>query len=334
MDGADTAPVGGLDGEAQAVHLDRVTDLGDAADVVVDEAADGVELLLVVAVQRGVEVLQQVVHVGPPVDPRLVLAEGHDHGLLLVVLVLDLAHDLLDEVLDGDEAGRAAVLVEDDGDVDATSLQAVQEVVDEHRLGHEERRAHEAADGGWPIVADEVGQQVLGVEEAHDVVDAAVVDGDARVALRPRWSARSRPARRRPTRATMSTRATMTSWTRRSPSSRTPPIICSSSASMVPCSPPRSTRMRSSSLVMASSGTSRTPSSRVMPCVMVVSSQTTGASSMPSELDGPGQRQRVALGVGQGQRLGHQLAEDDGHEADHEGHDEQGQDVRGRLPAD
>ena len=56
-----------------------------------------------------------------------------------------------------------------------------------------------------------------------------------------------------------------------------------------------------------------------------------GCEEQAQELDGPGQRERVALGVGQGQRLGHQLAEDDGHEADHEGHDEQGQDVRGRL---
>ena len=124
-----------------------------AAHVVVDEPADRVELLLVVAFEPRIEMLEEVIHVGAPVDPRGSLAEGHDHRLLLVVLVLDLAHDLLDEVLDGDEAGRAAVLVEDDGDMDAPPLQAVEEVVDEHRLGHEQRGAQEAADGWRAVVA-------------------------------------------------------------------------------------------------------------------------------------------------------------------------------------
>ena len=60
--------------------------------------------------------------------------------LLLVVLVLDLAHDLLEEVLDRDQARRAAVLVEHDGQVDLASLELVQEVVDGHGLGHEHGR--------------------------------------------------------------------------------------------------------------------------------------------------------------------------------------------------
>ena len=50
--------------------------------------------------------------------------------------------------------------------------------------------------GRRAVVAHEVGQQVLGVEDADDVVDAAVVDRDARVALRARSSRRSGPVRR------------------------------------------------------------------------------------------------------------------------------------------
>ena len=48
----------------------------------------------------------------------------------------------------------------------------------------------------------------------------------------------------------MSMRGTITSWTRLLASSSTAPIICSSSASMTPCSPPRSTRIISSSGVI------------------------------------------------------------------------------------
>ena len=50
-------------------------------------------------------------------------------------IVLDLADDLLDQVLDGDQAGRAAVLVEHDRDVDLAALEGVEQVVDRHRLG-------------------------------------------------------------------------------------------------------------------------------------------------------------------------------------------------------
>ena len=64
----------------------------------------------------------------------LVLAKRHDHRFLFVVLVLYLAHDLIEQVLDGHEAGRAAVLVEHDGDVHATALERAQQIVHEHRL--------------------------------------------------------------------------------------------------------------------------------------------------------------------------------------------------------
>ena len=88
----------------------------------------------------------EVVDVGPAVDPRLVVREADDHRLLGVVLVLDLADDLLEEVLDRDQPGGAAVLVEHDRDVDLAPLELVQEVVDRHRFGHEDRRPQERAE--------------------------------------------------------------------------------------------------------------------------------------------------------------------------------------------
>ena len=90
-----------------------------------------------------VEQLGQVVDGGPSVDPRLVVGQPDDERLLLVVLVLDLADDLLEQVLDRDQAGRAAVLVEHDREVDLAPLELVEQVVDAHRLGHEHRRAQD-----------------------------------------------------------------------------------------------------------------------------------------------------------------------------------------------
>jgi hypothetical protein len=56
------------------------------------------------------------------------------------MLVLDLADDLLDHVLDGDEAFGAAELVDDDGEVDALGAHAGEQVEHAHRFGHEQRR--------------------------------------------------------------------------------------------------------------------------------------------------------------------------------------------------
>ncbi len=181
---ADAPPVGRLDRERQPVELDGVARRRDPTDTVVDEAADRVVLLLVLQLELDVEQLAELVDVRPPVDARLVVGEPDDHRLLDVVLVLDLADDLLEQVLDRDEAGRAAVLVEDDRDVDLPALELVEQVVDRHRLGHEDRRAQERPEGGpGRGVGLQVRQEVLGVEDADDLVDRLLVDRDPRVAL-------------------------------------------------------------------------------------------------------------------------------------------------------
>ncbi len=63
-------------------------------------------------------------------------------GLVRVVLVPHLADDLLDDVLQGGDARRAAVLVDDDGHR-APAGQPVQQPVHGQRLRHEQRLAHD-----------------------------------------------------------------------------------------------------------------------------------------------------------------------------------------------
>ena len=118
------------------------------------------------------EHVQQVVHGGPPVDPRLVVGEQHDHRLLGVVLVLDLADDLLEQVLDRHQAGRAAVLVEHDRDVDLAPLELVEQVVDRSstRARTPGVRSSARRFGHSPAARLEERQQVLRVEDAHDLV--------------------------------------------------------------------------------------------------------------------------------------------------------------------
>ena len=62
------------------------------------------------------------------------------------MLVLDLADDLLDHVLDGDQAFGAAEFVDDDGEMDPLGAHPREQIEHAHRFGHVERRAHQGAD--------------------------------------------------------------------------------------------------------------------------------------------------------------------------------------------
>ena len=140
--------------------------------------------------------------------------------LLDVVLVDDLADQLLDEVLERDQAGGAAVLVDDDRHVELLGLHLAQQLGDPLGLGHE--RAPGGASSRTGVVAPAVAlgaHEVLGVDDADDVVDALADDRDAAVAVEDaRPPSRRRPGSRRST-VTMSGRGTITSRTTVSPNS-------------------------------------------------------------------------------------------------------------------
>ena len=126
------------------------------AQLVVDEAAHGVEVL---ALDVQAQQLVEVVDADARVDDDLRVVHLLDGRLLAVVLVLDLADDLLQHVLDGHDARRAAVLVDDDGHVDAVRPHVGQQLVDVLRLRHEERRTRQLAQVRLRAV-DVAGRQV------------------------------------------------------------------------------------------------------------------------------------------------------------------------------
>jgi hypothetical protein len=78
------------------------------------QAADGVDL---VVVEVDPEQVADLLEVDPGTDPEGAVQQVLDVRLVAVVLVGDLADDLLDEVLQRDDPGGAAVLVDDDRDV-------------------------------------------------------------------------------------------------------------------------------------------------------------------------------------------------------------------------
>ena len=105
-------------------------------------------------------------------------------GAAAVVLVGDVPDDLFDGVLKGDDAGGAAVLVDDERHLGALGAQLDEQVGQWHGLGDSGRGGHEGGGGdgdiGAPLVGDADG--AAQVDDAHDVIDVAADDGEAGVA--------------------------------------------------------------------------------------------------------------------------------------------------------
>ena len=174
-EGAAGVAAGDLD--AQTVDFGVIATARDAAQAAAHPAADAVVL---VVGQLAAEHVVEVRDLGGRAHAPLVLALGEDGVFLgLVEFVLDVTDDLLQHVFHGDQAGDAAVLVDDDGLVVAADAEFAQQHVQALGFGNEDRRADQRAhlDAGFQHAA----QQVLGQQDADDVVAVAFVDGKARV---------------------------------------------------------------------------------------------------------------------------------------------------------
>ena len=121
LDLADAARIGVEDAELERVRVEHVADLGNASGEMDDEPTERIEVAVLVR-DLLTEVVDQIVDEdlgGRDVATRLDLA--HER-LFLVVLVLDLADDLLDDVLERHDAARAAEVVGHDREVDPSDL--------------------------------------------------------------------------------------------------------------------------------------------------------------------------------------------------------------------
>ena len=174
-------------------------------------------------------------------------------ALVEVVLVLDVADDLLQHVLDRDEARHAAVLVDDDRDVVAVGAELAQQHVEALRLRHEHRGPQRLAQVE-ALRVRVVAQQLLREQDADDVVLVLADHREARVLGLERRAAGTRAARRRSTRTSICARGIMMSRTVISDTCSTPSIIDSASAS---------SSLRSNAPCRSSSSSSRSSGSRV-----------------------------------------------------------------------
>src|SRR5690606_17952551 len=107
---------------------------------------------------------------------------AHDDGIRSRLLderpggpaLVDVADDLFEQILEGDDAGGAAMLVQHDGHVRALPLHDPQYIVQGHGLGYGWHRAR-IAGCDRPFCRNNL-QQVLDVQHAGDVIQIALVD--------------------------------------------------------------------------------------------------------------------------------------------------------------
>ena len=149
-------------------HLDAVAGVRDLAEPLHDEAADGVVVLVVGQLDAG-GVLDLVGAQQAREAPGAVAALAGP-GAEAVVLVGDVADDLLHHVLEGHDAGVAAVLVEDDGHLEPVAAQQREQRVEPEAVGDHGRLDHDVLDAGGGALVDGQRDGVLDVDGADDGV--------------------------------------------------------------------------------------------------------------------------------------------------------------------
>ena len=128
------------------------------------------------------ELLVEVVDRERAVDPDAPLVDLLDRLVRQVELVLDLADDLLEQVLERDDALHRAVLVDDDRHVLVLRRNSVRSAARSFVSGtmYAGRRIRVEHDGRDAVVVHR-GEEVAHVEDADDVVERLAVDRVARV---------------------------------------------------------------------------------------------------------------------------------------------------------
>ena len=101
------------------------------------------------------------------------------------MLVVDLADDLLDEVLERHDTRRAAVLVDDDGELHASLPQLEEQRVQPQGLGDEDGIDHEGRDRHVGAPGEGHRDGLLDVDDAVDVVPVRADDGEPGVPRAP-----------------------------------------------------------------------------------------------------------------------------------------------------
>ena len=149
------------------------------------QAAERVDCLLDFGNPRVADRLGDVLELGAGIGVPHALADRHEElDRRLVVLVLDVADDLFDEVLDRDDPVGTRELVDHDREVGALGAHVGEHVESAARLWHVERLAHQLGPVGRRLEAPgEVREDVLDVHHPDHLVERVTVDRQTRMAM-------------------------------------------------------------------------------------------------------------------------------------------------------
>ncbi len=103
-------------------------------------AADGVELFLG---DRNLKMVGEILDIQPAVDQDRAAVLFNEPLFFQIVFVLDVADDLLQQILDGHQPRGTAVLVDGDGHVHAPGTKLFQQLFDLFRFRNEKGGAHD-----------------------------------------------------------------------------------------------------------------------------------------------------------------------------------------------
>src|SRR5688572_24170492 len=147
---ADAALVGFEDFDVEPAQVEPRARRRDAPRLVDDEARDGRE---VVVLDFEAEQALYLPDLGRAehIEVAVVRLDDLDNLLALDVLVLYLADDLFEDVLDGQQARKSPVLVYDERELDVHLLHLFEQLVHGLRLGHEVGGPEQRLD--WLVLA-------------------------------------------------------------------------------------------------------------------------------------------------------------------------------------
>src|SRR5689334_13709896 len=166
-----------LDDDANADARDCLAGSGDSPEQRVDEATDSRH---VIDAEVDPHQLAKLVNGDAARNPEARPIFALDVRLLDVVLVANLADDLLAHVLDRDESGGPTILITNDRDVGTAVLEVAKLGAD----GLGRRNEHGAANETQPatprfLLGDDGAEQIFRVEDADHIVERFVIDGEA-----------------------------------------------------------------------------------------------------------------------------------------------------------
>src|SRR5215204_3835193 len=164
--------------ERQRVDLDRLSDVRHPSELGQQIPANCFEPL---ALDLDVQPIAHFVDADLSAEDKRAIPLVSDRFTLDVVFVTDLANDLLEQVLNGDEPGRSAVLIDDNGHLRLPALHLLEQLGYTLALRHEMRRPHQRRHRRLCVRRQR--NEILHEHNPGDVVEVVAIDGHPRILL-------------------------------------------------------------------------------------------------------------------------------------------------------